>query len=42
MRRLMAVLMLASFTVPAVAAVRVKEVFAVFVPNERRRNKRDS
>jgi hypothetical protein len=23
-------------------AVRVKEVFAVFVPNERRRNKRDS
>ena len=30
------------FTRDATPAVRVKEVFAVFVPNERRRNKRDS
>jgi len=30
------------FTRDVTPAVRVKEVFAVFVPNERRRNKRDS
>ena len=30
------------FTRDVTPAVRVREVFAVFVPNERRRNKRDS
>ena len=30
------------FTRDVTPAVRVKEVFAVFVPNERRRSKRDS
>jgi hypothetical protein len=30
------------FTRDVTPAIRVKEVFAVFVPNERRRNKRDS
>ena len=30
------------FTRDVTPAVRVKEVFAVFVPNERRRNKRDT
>jgi len=30
------------FTRDVTPAVRVKEVFAVFVPNERRRNRRDS
>ena len=30
------------FTRDVTPALRVKEVFAVFVPNERRRNKRDS
>ncbi|WP_065755336.1 hypothetical protein [Bradyrhizobium paxllaeri] len=30
------------FTRDVTPAVRVKEVFAVFVPNERRRHKRDS
>jgi hypothetical protein len=30
------------FTRNVTPAVRVREVFAVFVPNERRRNKRDS
>jgi hypothetical protein len=31
-----------SFTRDVTPAVRVREVFAVFVPNERRRNRRDS
>ena len=31
-----------SFTRDVTPAARVKEVFAVFVPNEHRRNKRDS
>jgi hypothetical protein len=30
------------FTRNVTPAIRVREVFAVFVPNERRRNKRDS